>query len=104
METVTMSKKEEKSIAQHGPEAAGVPLYKSHKEVRAAKILKSEPTSPHENVGFTLTLEGIKTTYDVTFDWWTKHEARPGGYVVFYKDGYVSFSPAEAFEEGYSLA
>jgi len=26
-----------------------------------------------------------------------------GGYYVVYKDGYESFSPAEAFEEGYTL-
>ena len=30
-----------------------------------------------------------------------KHEA--GGYYVRYPDGYESWSPAEAFEEGYTL-
>lgn len=92
------------TIAKHGPDAAGVPLYKSHKEVHAAKIVKAEPASPHENKGFVLTLDGVHSTYEVSFDWWTKHEAKPGGYLVFYKDGYVSWSPADAFEEGYTLA
>ena len=31
-----------------------------------------------------------------------KHQPKVGGYYVAYKDGYKSFSPAEAFEEGYS--
>jgi hypothetical protein len=31
-----------------------------------------------------------------------KHDPRPGGYFVEYADGYRSFSPAEAFEAGYT--
>jgi hypothetical protein len=31
-----------------------------------------------------------------------KHKPVAGGYFVVYKDGYLSFSPAEAFEEGYT--
>lgn len=31
-----------------------------------------------------------------------KHEPKVGGYYVVYEDGYKSFSPAEAFESGYS--
>lgn len=30
-----------------------------------------------------------------------KHNPEPGGYYVVYKDGYKSFSPAQAFEDGY---
>lgn len=33
----------------------------------------------------------------------TKHNPQPGGYYVVYEDGYKSFSPAAAFESGYSL-
>ena len=29
--------------------------------------------------------------------------AKPGGYYVRYPDGYESWSPAEAFEDGYTL-
>jgi hypothetical protein len=31
-----------------------------------------------------------------------KHKPEAGGYYVQYKDGYRSFSPATAFEEGYT--
>jgi hypothetical protein len=33
-----------------------------------------------------------------------KHEPAVGGYFVLYDDGYQSFSPAKAFEDGYTLA
>jgi hypothetical protein len=33
-----------------------------------------------------------------------KHKPQVGGYFVQYRDGYKSFSPAAAFEEGYSPA
>jgi hypothetical protein len=32
-----------------------------------------------------------------------KHTPETGGYYVVYADGYKSFSPAQAFEEGYAL-
>lgn len=31
-----------------------------------------------------------------------KHTPHVGGYYVVYTDGYKSFSPAQAFEEGYT--
>jgi hypothetical protein len=31
-----------------------------------------------------------------------KHQPQVGGYYVIYEDGYVSFSPAAAFEDGYT--
>lgn len=31
-----------------------------------------------------------------------KHKPVAGGYFVVYEDGYESFSPAKAFEEGYT--
>jgi len=31
-----------------------------------------------------------------------KHKPEVGGYYVVYADGYKSFSPAQAFEEGYT--
>jgi len=33
----------------------------------------------------------------------SKHKPEVGGYFVQYADGYKSFSPAKAFEEGYTL-
>lgn len=93
-----------KTVNELGAEAAGVPEYKCHKKVRAAEILAATPLSPHENIGFSLALKGVKSAYDVTWDWYVKHSVQIGGYLVFYKDGYVSFSPADAFEEGYALS
>jgi len=31
-----------------------------------------------------------------------QHRPEVGGYYVVYKDGYKSYSPAKAFEEGYT--
>ena len=39
----------------------------------------------------------------VAADWFNKHAPQVGGYYVVYDDGYKSFSPAKAFEEGYTL-
>jgi hypothetical protein len=32
----------------------------------------------------------------------TKHAPEVGGYYVVYADGYKSYSPAKAFEDGYT--
>lgn len=37
----------------------------------------------------------------VDIEYLSKHKPVAGGYYVVYKDGYKSFSPAQAFEEGY---
>jgi hypothetical protein len=39
----------------------------------------------------------------VTLEYMSKHKPEAGGYFVIYGDGYESFSPARAFEEGYTL-
>ena len=39
--------------------------------------------------------------FKVDFEYMHKHKPQVGGYYVVYKDGYKSFSPAEAFETGY---
>jgi hypothetical protein len=40
--------------------------------------------------------------FHVPQDYIEKHSPQVGGYYVVYKDGYKSFSPADAFEEGYT--
>jgi hypothetical protein len=37
----------------------------------------------------------------VAEDFFAKHNPQVGGYLVIYADGYMSFSPAKAFEDGY---
>ena len=41
--------------------------------------------------------------FDVPAEFVTKHKPQAGGYFVVYDDGYKSYSPAAAFESGYSL-
>jgi len=41
--------------------------------------------------------------HEVTHEWVKEKHAEAGGYYVMYKDGYSAFSPAEAFEEGYTF-
>ena len=37
------------------------------------------------------------------YGYYEKHRPEPGGYYVVYDDGYKSYSPAKAFEDGYTL-
>lgn len=73
--------------------------YKCHKVVEAMKIGLIE-----------IWLDGSATLNNlddetrgvsVKQEWMAKHHPQPGGYYVNYKDGYSSYSPAEAFEAGY---
>lgn len=77
-----------------------LPAYKSHKTVRAAKI-----TGFRQNGNFgmpDLLLGEIGSVVAMLPDWHEKHKPQVGGYYVLYEDGYASYSPAKAFEEGYT--
>lgn len=77
----------------------GLRSFQCHKIVQAAKI---ETMSSFVGEGpITLHLEGNKSI-NVSRDWGMKHSPITGGYFVLYNDGYTSFSPAAAFEDGYS--
>jgi hypothetical protein len=81
-----------------------LPLYECHKKVRAAKITDVRYQDPEQSV---LTLDpgdGSKIEIWVRNGFIAKHNPQAGGYYVMYEDGYVSYSPAKAFEEGYSLS
>lgn len=86
---------------------AQMPRYKCHKEVHALKIAKVEQSPPDvivEGGSYTLTPEdGRYAPFYVSDEFAKKHKPVAGGYYVVYADGYVSFSPAEAFESGYTL-
>lgn len=77
-----------------------MPRYKCHKEVWALKI--AEIVSRGDG-GAELTIadEGFLGIV-VSKEYVDKHAPVPGGYYIVYKDGYKSFSPAEAFEQGYT--
>jgi hypothetical protein len=75
--------------------------FKSHKIVTAARIIEVG-TSSTGHLGYLL-LQGHSTAVPMPMQWWTKHNPERGGYLVQYEDGYSSYSPAKAFEEGYHL-
>ncbi len=80
-----------------------LPKYRCHKEVQAAKI--TEVISPSDRLqtgDWTLRL-GDAQQVTVAPSWMGKHTPEVGGYYVRYADGYESFSPADAFEGGYTL-
>lgn len=90
-----------------------LPRYKSHKQVWALKIKDVSPKPNPDHTGLTgassygATIvpedEGY-AAFDVDAFYMDKHEPQPGGYYVVYEDGYKSYSPAKAFEDGYSPA
>lgn len=73
-----------------------LPVYRCHKLVRAAQIHGVE-TSPSFGLSF-----GEGHGVEVTEEWYDRHKPQVGGYYVVYEDGYASYSPAEAFESGYT--
>lgn len=79
---------------------AEMPRYKCHKTVRAVKI-----GAVTENVDGSRTLVPTDedfAAFDVNVEYVRKHDPIPGGYFVAYEDGYLSFSPGEVFEAGYT--
>ena len=93
-----------------------MPKYRSHKDVWALKIRdSSNPTEPGNESDGSYLLHFEEAGYGarrVSADFVRRHlpelgkhpDLAPykGGYFVVYKDGYESFSPAQAFEEGYT--
>ena len=71
-------------------------LYESHKTVLAAKIVGMSDDKTH-----ICTDDGTNWTNIAGPN---KPDPEVGWYVVLYPDGYVSFSPALQFEQGYSEA
>lgn len=94
-----------------------MPKYKCHKEVWALKIAaiafdyeaaKLEGNRETDGSAMITPAEQGYAPFKVDGNYVHKHLnglSRPaiiGGYYVVYEDGYKSFSPAKAFEEGYT--
>ena len=88
-----------------------MPRYKCHTEVWALKIkaitfdrdaAQRENRETDGSAIITPAEEGY-APLRVDFDYVRKHKPEAGGYYVVYADGYKSFSPAKAFEDGYTL-
>lgn len=93
-----------------GAVSAQMPKYKCHKEVWALKIksisfddIEEKSISVNEEIATITPEEEGYAPFRVSFGYCNKHNPQKGGYYVVYKDGYQSFSPADVFEEGYSL-
>lgn len=86
------------------PTTREMPRYKCHKEVRALKIKSIGPLGAdrlHDEAEITPEEEGY-APFRVNGAYIEKHRPQVGGYFIVYKDGYQSYSPAQAFEEGYT--
>jgi len=85
-----------------------LPLYQCHKQVRAFKINLIEQGKLNEPTQFTggsywlLSTPPNGQAVEVPAEYVAKHKPEVGGYFVVYDDGYTSYSPAKAFEEGYT--
>lgn len=87
------------------PVSAQMPRYQCHKKVWALKIKAINPTNEmlmYPDYALHFEEEGYAPIRK-SRDWMQKHSPSAGGYYVVYEDGYTSYSPAKAFEEGYRL-
>lgn len=130
-ELQAMAQKSQRSETANAPAFdRNMPHYKCHKEVWAFKIaeIRGMPDKPtiaeleailadkgSENVhiepsGDVYAATGAEIvpadegyeSFFVSADYMRKHNPQVGGYYVIYADGYRSFSPAQAFEKGYT--
>ena len=79
-----------------------LPKYACHKKVRAAKIIEIESHESDGTGSHTMIFGEIRAKEFLTDVWKEKHNPQVGGYYVVYEDGYTSYSPASAFESGYT--
>jgi hypothetical protein len=85
-------------------DAVEMPRYQCHKKVWALKIADIKlnvPEKPSTGAMITPSEKGY-APFSVDAAYMDKHKPQIGGYYVVYDDGYKSFSPAKAFEEGYT--
>ena len=73
-----------------------LPLYQCHKQVRAVQLTEVRGT-----VLFTAQ-PGIES-FEVTQEFIDRNNPIAGGFYVVYADGYASYSPFDAFNDGYKL-
>lgn len=78
-----------------------MPKYRCHKEVWALKIKQINEMNGGGAIHMLITPEdSAYAPFYVDASYVKKHQPKVGGYYVVYQDGYKSFSPADAFEEG----
>ena len=95
----------EREQGQENDPVDRLPNFKSHKVVRAARILGIEnPPGVSDSPYLRLDSGNTEPSFFVPVDqeYLDRHKPQVGGYFVVYDDGYRSWSPAKAFEEGYT--
>lgn len=78
-----------------------LPLYQSHKTVRAARIVQVDVATNHLTVE---TPDGAQHAVSPQLSFFRRSVPSEGDYFVLYQDGYQSHSPATAFAESCKLA
>lgn len=100
-------------IAAKSAEGASTPMpqYQSHKKVWALKIASlsydkdaaiADGNRETDGSAVITPAEAGYAPFIVNADYVKRHVPKVGGYYVQYEDGYVSYSPAEPFESGYT--
>jgi hypothetical protein len=79
-----------------------MPRYQSHKKVWALKIAAIADDPGPDGGAVVTPADAGYAPFKVSVDYLFKHQPKVGGYYVVYDDGYKSWSPAEAFEGGYT--
>ena len=81
-----------------------MPRYVCHKTVHALKIEAVEANPDGTCYITSEATEGAgPARVEVSREYIDKHAPESGGYYVVYEDGYKSYSPADAFENGYTF-
>ncbi len=75
--------------------------YRSHKEVRAGKIIAIEERAVNHHDSLLVMEHPAGAKMGVTREWMARQTPEVGGYLVCFGDGYMSYYPAEPFEQGY---
>lgn len=98
-----------KEGAKDSPNYSVIPQYRSHKIVRAFKIGKIDAdvelalTERRQTEFWIVPEDKALPQVKVSLGYMQRHRPLSGGYFVIYDDNYFSFSPAEPFENGYTL-
>lgn len=82
---------------------ANIPEFKCHKTVKAFKILSISPNPVDSCSALYGCLNAKSIAVFPSEQYMAKHKPVQGGYYVLYEDGYESYSPAKAFEDGYAV-
>ena len=79
-----------------------MPRYKCHKIVRALQIKFVAVALNGQQERLMFPTDKRYAPLKLAEEWCLKHKPEAGGYYVLYDDGYASYSPAKAFEAGYT--